>query len=256
MPTLDQRARLRGQVIPPASVGSLNWVVSAAQAELINLEMIALRWDHARVVGVLRKLAYDGPWATAVALRSYWHANGFAKLVLGGGTGPESTVRLHVWPKMATATDVLVPPNIHSHRWAFASVVLAGGLKIDNYDETNKRIGLGSTVYRKYAHERSATGTGLPLRLLDEVTLVHTRSHTHTVGDLHSGDTEVLHKVTPVAGDLTATVFITGPSVVDSAKVYQIAHQAERADRNVRGSDLSSGDVALLASMLLEALEA
>src|SRR5438552_2883438 len=63
---------------------------------------------------------FDDPdRAEPVARCSYWHHNGFAKLVLR--IADDHRVRLHVWP---AGENRLGESNPHGHRWNFASTVV------------------------------------------------------------------------------------------------------------------------------------
>lgn len=61
---------------------------------------------------------------TAVAQRSTFHENGFAKIPLR--VCPTASVRLHIWQ---TCNRTLRTENIHDHRFSFHSCVLFGALE-------------------------------------------------------------------------------------------------------------------------------
>jgi hypothetical protein len=88
---------------------------------------IALADRLAAIVGS-RSLQED------IAGRSYWHPNGFAKLVLDHDAS-WGQIRVHVWPGLPTADD------IHGHAWYYASIVLTGELSEVTYREVGLREG-------------------------------------------------------------------------------------------------------------------
>ncbi len=164
-----------------------------------------LRW--------LDGLRRDTAEVATVAARSYWHPNGFAKLILH--PGPAVRIRLHVWPAATGAR--LGESNPHSHRWEFASTVLAGGgLDMVEYAETST----GGTPYVRYRYgadpaDRAALRRDGPARL------VPVRTPVARPGAVYSCDTTVVHTVTPVGTALTATLVLQGPQRTPSTVVYR-----------------------------------
>ncbi|MEC3980796.1 hypothetical protein [Amycolatopsis sp. H20-H5] len=163
----------------------------------------------------------DDAAAHDAAGRSYWHPNGFAKLVLHTAAESRFRVRLHIWPASKEASQG--ESNPHSHRWEFASVVLAGkGMHMFEYRET---IG-GGKPYQRY---RYGTDPADPAALVrdGQVRLRKTSSPHVQRGEVYSCDTEVVHTVRPIAADLTATVVVQGPRRVRSTVVYCEPGQTE-----------------------------
>jgi hypothetical protein len=164
-----------------------------------------LRW--------LDRLRSDTAEVATVAARSYWHPNGFAKLILH--PGPAVRIRLHVWP--AAAGVRLGESNPHSHRWEFASTVLAGGgLDMVEYAET----ATGGTPYARYRYGADPTDRAA-LRRDGLVRLVPVRTPVARPGAVYSCDTTVVHTVAPVGAALTATLVFQGPQRTPSTVVYR-----------------------------------
>jgi hypothetical protein len=184
----------------------------------------------------LEEAFQDGAAVREAAARSYWHPNGFAKLILHTSAEPGFRIRLHVWP--ASPEPSRGESNPHSHRWEFASTVLTGeGMHMVEYRERDDR-GKG---YQRY---RYGTDPAHPAALVrdGEVRLWRT-GHPHVQrGDVYTCDTEVVHTVRPIAGDLTATVVVQGPHRADSTVVYcepgQTDDQPNRAMTEAEFRDL------------------
>ena|SRR5437763_749392 len=185
--------------------------------ELHRLRAVAqyVAENPTRFLSWLKEILQDGVAMRVAAARSYWHPNGFAKLVLHTSAEPEFRIRLHVWPLISDE-----PPagesNPHSHRWEFASTVLAGGgLHMEEFEETT-RSGKLFDRYRYGADpaNRAALLSDGAVRL-KRVAAPHVRR-----GAVYQCDTDVVHTVRPIEAGLTATVVIQGPRRVRSTVVY------------------------------------
>jgi hypothetical protein len=173
---------------------------------------VAERLDD--VVSWLGDLCADDEAVRAVAQRSYWHPNGFAKLILYSEQG--TRLRLHVWPA-ASGGPRLGESNPHSHRWQFASTVVTGdGLHMVEYRETDQ----GGKHYDRYRYgadptDRAALSPAGQTRLARRVNL-----HVHA-GQVYRCDTDIVHTVAPIGQELTATLVVQGPRRTDSTVVYR-----------------------------------
>lgn len=148
----------------------------------------------------------------AAAKRSYWHPNGFAKMVLHASA--DFRIRLHVWPDSAEPSRG--ESNPHSHRWEFASAIVAGeGLHMVEFRETTG----GGKPYDRY---RYGADPANPAALLaDGAARLAVEKTPHVrLGDVYSCDTAVVHTVRPIAAGLTATVVVQGPHRTGTTVVY------------------------------------
>jgi hypothetical protein len=149
--------------------------------------------------------------ADDVARRSYWHPNGFAKLVLQAGRGYK--VRMHVWPP---GNQRLGETNPHAHRWNFASTVLCGdGLLDTHYTESTSGV-----AYERYQYAGGNVAGALRHERTVHLTVSGERTiHTGERYDLH---TRVVHTVRPIGDALIATFVVQGTPLHKSAVVYGI----------------------------------
>jgi hypothetical protein len=188
----------------------------------------------------LAELREDRAAVQDVVRRSYWHPNGFAKIVLCTSDDPEFRIRLHVWPR--SAGERLGESNPHSHRWDFASTVLAGdGLITSQFAESEDSGG----SYDRYRYGTDP-GNKAGLAVDGRVRLTEHEMPVIARGRLYTCDTSVIHTVRPAGSRLTATLVVQGPQKSMSTVVYRepgaSAEQPNRAMTEASFLQLS-GDV-------------
>lgn len=165
--------------------------------------------DRRAFGGWLRSICDDR--ASDVARRSYWHPNGFAKLVLQAGK--DYKVRLHVWP---AGDHRLGESNPHGHRWNFTSTVLCGdGLHDIHYREADSGV-----TYERYQY--AGGNVAGALTHVGTITLAKSGDRTIRAGDRYELDTSVVHTVQPLGNALVATLVVQGATLLTSAPVYGI----------------------------------
>ncbi|MGD9956471.1 MAG: hypothetical protein AB7V23_10420 [Candidatus Nanopelagicales bacterium] len=175
----------------------------------------------------------------AVAEHSYWHPNGFAKLVLH--TAPRARLRLHVWP---AGRDRRGETNPHGHRWHFASTPLCGdGLRSTEYKESPD----GSPFLRCRWVGGGPTSTPTPV---GNVFLRVCDTHDIRTHDRYAVTTETVHTIDPLGTALVATLVVQGPPRVTTTDVYC----APGARVDAVGSSISPGDADHLVRAVLTAL--
>ncbi|MEV7038044.1 hypothetical protein [Amycolatopsis sp. NPDC051061] len=192
----------------------------------------------------LRDLAADAPAVAEIAKRSYWHPNGFAKIVLHTGVEPEFRVRLHVWPESETVSRG--ESNPHSHRWEFASHVLAGtGMHMVEFTETTER----GKPFRRF---RYGADPANPAALVsDGEVRLKRRAVPHVqTGDVYTCDTSIVHTVRPVDAGLTATVVVQGPRRTPTTVVYcEPGESDDQPNFDLTEEDFQELVTAVLASL-------
>ncbi|WP_103343386.1 hypothetical protein [Amycolatopsis sp. CA-126428] len=192
----------------------------------------------------LREMSADRIAVAELLERSYWHPNGFAKIVLGSIAEFGFRIRLHIWPRSDTPSRG--ESNPHSHRWEFASYVLAGtGMHMAEFAETVE----GGRSYRRY---RYGADPANPAALVaDGEVRLRRRIVTHVSGgDLYTCGTSIVHAVRPIDGELTATVVVEGPRRTPHTVVY--CEPGEGSDQP--NLDLAEADFDELLNGLLATL--
>jgi hypothetical protein len=181
----------------------------------------AVRHDPQGFVYWLAGLTRDVEAIQAIVTRSYWHPNGFAKLVLHTSAEPEFKIRLHVWPE--SAAPGRGETNPHSHRWDFASTLLTGrGMVMPEYREVPD----GGDPFTRY---RYGIDSARPAALVVDgpVRLVKTNSPRLFHGGVYSCDTQVIHTAEPLGRGLTATLVVQGPYRTPTTAVFCAPGQSE-----------------------------
>jgi hypothetical protein len=152
------------------------------------------------VLGLVRDVHTDDAAALRVASHSYWHGNGFCKVVLAHANGLK--LRLHVWEAGHDAEE-----NVHDHRWDFASVVIAGTLVSTTFREAP-----GGDRYDAYRYEGGVAGA-YTLNALGSVSLVEAGVSELSAGSSYWLQHDELHQISRLsARELAATLVVTGPA--------------------------------------------
>jgi hypothetical protein len=210
----------------------------------------AAAWLAARNPGTvaswLDELCRNDSAVRDLARRSYWHPNGFAKLVLHVSREPEFRIRLHVWP-VVPAGPLVGESNPHSHRWEFASTVIAGGgLHMVEYRETEE----GGKPYNRYRYGGDPDDPAA-LRPDGSARLTRTGSPHVRCGEIYSCDTTIVHTVAPIALGVTATLVIQGPHRSSSTVVYCTPGR----DDDQPNGELTKSDFTWLVKSVAEAVD-
>ena len=211
--------------------------------------MAAIRADLGPVADLLATITSDRTVATDVSRRSYWHSNGFAKLVVHVNDEPEFRLRLHVWP-----SDARHGPgyeNIHNHRWAFGSIVLAGAIRVEQFAEVDEFDQCGTVVCNRLVYEAAAPGRVGALRVEGKCALRRVGLPVYPAGTAYFCDTQMLHTVSRASGGTAATLMLAGAAAGNDALVYQHVTREPLAD-----TDLAIGpdEVMALAGEALAAM--
>ncbi len=235
--TPGPHAFLRGitETRPGDGHADLSWLRAAAQR---------VQDDPGTFLSWLEDTLRNEEAVREAAKRSYWHPNGFAKMVLH--LSPDFRIRLHMWPKSETPSRG--ESNPHSHRWEFASTVIAGeGMHMVEYRETSE----GGKRHQRYRYGTDPADPAA-LKADGEAWLKKTGSPHVWCGDVYSCDTEVVHTVRPLDANLTATVVIQGPHRTPTTVVYCEPGQTD----DQPNGELSETDFRTLVGSVIEAFRA
>jgi hypothetical protein len=174
--------------------------------------------------------------AEQVAAHSYWHHNGFAKLVLHATNN--FRIRMHVWPE---GDNRLGETNPHGHRWNFASEVLCGdGLEVEDYEESSNGV-----EHLKYCY----LGGLNSLTAIGHVRLTSLRKNVLRANQRHTVDTEVTHTVHPLGTGLVATLVVQSHALTEKTDVYCVPGKA--VDEPIRA--ITPAEVTGLVRSVLDA---
>lgn len=142
---------------------------------------------------------------------AYRHPNGFLKVVLLADR--EFQLRLHVWrpdPESPAPTE-----NVHGHRWDFASVILVGGYRFQEYARDER--GEYFHGFRYHGHSDTSSYSLEPtgptrLRCRFDAQLAAGSSYLLT--------SDVLHRVVSSPDRTTVSIVLQGPHKDQPVDVY------------------------------------
>ena len=172
---------------------------------------------------LLHLLLADEQALSAVQRNSYYHHNGFRKLVLLQSAAFK--LRLHLWEARNEAHH----ENIHDHRWNFASALLAGSFQTVIWEEDPE----GPEVRLNCTYTPAKEGQTYGVRENGLVQLRQQATHTLQAGDLYYMPASTLHQVTDPGQGHTRSLMLTATPVLEGCKLYADHPIAEADKENV-----------------------
>lgn len=146
----------------------------------------------------------------AVLKESYYHENGFHKIVLL--SGQLFKLRLHHF-----GSGVKLPmENVHDHRWAFASSILAGNLKMDMF-EVHQNKGESLIHYRYDSNKSTGQYT---TALVGRKFIRKTQTRTYSAGDQYLMLPTDLHRIINKPDEESITLILTGNPKGQTCNLY------------------------------------
>jgi hypothetical protein len=177
-----------------------------------GLKLLSASHDVVRLLSALRN---DPKRLASAASRSYLHANGFLKIALLAGECFK--LRLHLWMPSGSS---LAQNNedIHNHRWDFASHMLAGAYRYQEFAPA-----ADGTPYFAYSYRSPKSGSFYPLQ-------AHGTEHLQCIFDAiiqprtsYTLRAEVLHRVIGCPDQLTATLVLQAAARRQSTEVFAMS---------------------------------
>jgi hypothetical protein len=159
----------------------------------------------------------------AIQQRSYYHHNGFRKLVLLQNASFK--LRLHLWE----ARQEHHHENIHDHRWNFASRLLAGRFQTVIWEEDAD----GPETRLDCTYTPAQDGNTYGVRENGQVRLRQQATHWLQAGDLYYMPASTLHQVTDPGQGHTRSLMLTAPPVLAGCKLYAEHSIPEKDKDNV-----------------------
>jgi hypothetical protein len=151
-----------------------------------------------------------------IAEASYRHDNGFTKVVLGHRK--TARVRFHVWSTTQTSES-----NVHNHRWDFASMVLAGSLRMEYYELVEGDVDpsdLDTVELEAFRYLPQRAQSHYDLRPVGPVLAARTSTAIGEAGYRYQLEHHRLHRVTaPVTPAVTC--FLSAPARTDHTTVLR-----------------------------------
>lgn len=145
-----------------------------------------------------------------VASKSYAHPNGFRKIVVAK-TDSGATLRVHHWPSGDEGGS-----NVHNHRWAFSSVIIAGRNRSALFTLADADSG---ALVERYRFESGQAGREYGLVAVGQDRLAATSTDEFGPGSIYGLRAEQLHQVCCDPG--TISLVLTGPLERDHTDVFR-----------------------------------
>ncbi|UOP05016.1 hypothetical protein [Conchiformibius kuhniae] len=142
----------------------------------------------------------------ALAARSYFHGNGFLKIVLLEHRCYK--LRLHIWFPNAICEE-----NIHNHCWHFASHILYGALKTELWQDVKHDTPCPHAVqmFDEYRYLAKTPNSPPTIKNLGQTQLFKQQDITHHAGESYTMPCNQLHRINKTSGNMVATIMCTVP---------------------------------------------
>ena len=167
-------------------------------------DVLTTHCDLPVIKGLLAALLNAPAQLDDIARRSYWHGNGFLKIVL---LDQGYKLRLHIW-FAGTACE----ENIHSHRWGFASHVLVGTLKSELWQEVRTPSVSDPIMMDEYCYTAKQRDTPAQKTFVQTTALIKTLDVSQHAGNSYVMYPHELHKINHPGNNLVATMICTAPT--------------------------------------------
>jgi hypothetical protein len=166
-------------------------------------------YHAAEVAALLDDVIADGNAVARVARQSYFHENGFLKIVLQRGQDGRA-LRLHLWSGREESRG-----TIHNHCWDFTSHILVGALGFEEY------VADATAALRRY-HFQYTRSEDLRsgVRPCGQGALRLVREGQRHATDAYHMEAPTLHRTWGVTGEPTVSVIVQGPRRQPYADVY------------------------------------
>ena len=149
---------------------------------------------------IIRKILGDSAAFRKVGKESYYHENGFHKIVIL--SGKNFKLRLHHFGAQAK----IPMENIHDHRWAFASSILTGSLKMDLFKADDNE---GEQLIH-YQYNSIKTNGKYSTDVIGSAKLKVIETKEFIAGQQYLMTCEDLHRILNKAGEESMTLILTG----------------------------------------------
>jgi len=151
---------------------------------------------------------------------SYYHKNGFDKLVLL--QSGSFKIRVH---NFDAGYIFKAEKNIHDHRWLFASTILKGSFEMSIYNESN------SEGEKRYKNTYETSGNDSSIINHGYVYLKEREKLVFTQGQSYIMPPEELHDIKGISESGTITLMMTGSNQKSTCKLYSTS-KVQKSGKN------------------------
>lgn len=173
-----------------------------------KVKFIADLIDQETFPEFIEKVIANDDWLEAIAKRSYYHVNGFDKLILL--QEDNYSLRVHIWWKKNRKKT---REDVHNHRWDFISGVLVGTSVQELFSLSSKEEeGAFEVSHYRYTPQRTHKNLRYQMKNLGSVFLCKQGKKRISHGQVYALKRSELHRVICDYKETTATlVFYTAP---------------------------------------------
>ncbi len=175
---------------------------------------------------LIRRILNDGMLSSELLNNSYYHENGFHKIVLLSGRNFK--LRLHHFGVSYKAPM----ENIHDHRWPFASSVLYGHLNMELFKLTKTSEKAEELYHFIYDSDKKSGSYSTELKGKSFLRKENTR--TFNAGESYLMLPDELHRIKNNHGEESITLIITGNPVDANCNLYAKRSILEREKLTVK----------------------
>lgn len=152
----------------------------------------------------------DSALAAEISSRSYFHTNGYFKVVLFEFPDGRK-LRLNYWPDAQTTKR---EEHCHNHRWGYASTVLAG----EFVHETFRRAQAGR-LFDHYVYTPRGDRETFDLHLAQKAFLIQEMAAALLAGDRYAVEFDVIHRFYPKTR-AACSLFLQQPAIRNATDVF------------------------------------
>ncbi|HKY33311.1 MAG TPA: hypothetical protein VJV23_12300 [Candidatus Polarisedimenticolia bacterium] len=166
----------------------------------------------------------NGWFEPQAARQAVWHPNGFLKLTLAQGARGQR-LRLHIWPARIEVEPLT--EDVHTHYWAFSSVVLLGSLWSETFTPSPSGKQYRDKSLRDF-QRKAGGGRTYPFRIGGLVRLSKDGEQRLVRGGTHWLAAGGTHRISRHGAGPAATLVLQGPPLLESCHVYvPLDHEAQ-----------------------------
>lgn len=193
-----------------------SWLNCIDRIIMIHEEMalscvVSLLNDPGILGSLLHKITTDPFLNNRMLDESYYHLNGFDKIVLINRSNFK--IRLH---NFLPRPEKRPMENIHDHRWNFASAMLKGSFKTDLFTNGVKQ----DLKTQSYTYYSDKLNDKYETVYNGEVFLEKLKTLKISQGDNYFIPSDALHRINGMNADGTVTIIVTGPPINNTCQFY------------------------------------
>lgn len=202
-------------------------------------DLLHQQFSNAQLCHLLGVIIADPTTLADVSQRSYQHGNGFLKVVL---LERGYKLRLHIWFAGQSCEE-----NIHDHRWSFSSLILAGKLRSEIWQDAAQGQALQEFIYTA-----AQPGTA-PFKVAKGTSTLHpVNVQCHQAGQSYVMPKGKLHRIVNPGNQLVASMMCSAPTEQGTTRLIPLNNGV---DPNIQPPKITAAQLKISLSAFLHHLE-